>query len=171
MDAVFEAATKRIDEIKEELKKLEEFVGTYRKLALELRIDTLNTTGTRNPPPAAIMPVDGVWTETDKEVKATDAAPAKRVRVSDNPPSSVVIPAAIKVIREAGRPLSRKQIRDALVERGVVVNGKDPVKTMGTILWRAPDQVIQIEGMGYWPKADPPPADTMTTLILSALGD
>lgn len=81
-------------------------------------------------------------------------SPIKRTRVSDNPKPAVLIPAAIEILRQRGHPMSRRQLHEALSERGLVVKGADPIKALGTILWRAGDQVTQIEGLGYWPKAD-----------------
>ncbi|UQV18868.1 hypothetical protein MU852_03015 [Brevundimonas albigilva] len=81
-------------------------------------------------------------------------SPVKRTRVSDNPKPAVLIPAAIEILRQHGQPMSRRQLHEALSGRGLVVKGADPIKALGTILWRAQDQIVQIEGRGYWPKED-----------------
>lgn len=79
---------------------------------------------------------------------------AKKTRVTDNPRPAVLIPAAVEILRERGHPMSRRELWDALADRGLVVKGADPIKALGTILWRASDKIVQIEGRGYWPKAD-----------------
>lgn len=151
MDSVFEAATKRLDELKQEVRKLEEFVGTYRMLALEFRIDALNSTGTTSGPTHADA------TEHNSEWKVANGG-ARRTRVTDNPPPAVVVASAANLIREAGRPLSRREIHNALAGRGVVVRGSDPVKALGTMLWRSGKGVLtQIEGRGYWVADEPVP--------------
>ena len=165
MTSFFEAARKKRDELVRELEKLNKFLETYQELAIELQLDEANENGTSSPPTDASKVVDKEQKEAAREAEALDAPPTKRVRVSDNPPASVVIPAAIEVIRAAGRPLSRKEVREGLIAQGVVVNGKDPVKTMGTILWRAPDHIIQVEGRGYWPKADPVPPPRLVDIF------
>ncbi len=78
----------------------------------------------------------------------------KKTRVTDNPRPAVLIPAAVEILREKGHPMSRRELWDALADRGLVVKGADPIKALGTILWRASDKIVQIEGRGYWPKAD-----------------
>jgi hypothetical protein len=78
----------------------------------------------------------------------------KTARVTDNPKPAKVVEAAISILRAQGWPMSRKDLHTALSERGVVVNGANPVKTLGTMLWRAPDMIVQIDGQGYWPKGD-----------------
>jgi hypothetical protein len=168
LDRVFEAATKRIDELKEELKKLEEFVGTYRKLALDLRIENMNKMGTSSPSTENGLAVDR---REAREAAAPDAAPPRRSRVTDNPKPDVVVAEALKLIREVGRPMTRREIREGLAARGTVVNGADPVKALGTMLWRSgSDRLIQIEGRGYWPKDLPePPQPDYTQMTLDDL--
>lgn len=60
----------------------------------------------------------------------------------------------ITVLRERGKPMSRRELHVALGERGLLVKGSDPIKALGTMLWRGRDRLTQIEGYGYWPKGD-----------------
>ena len=56
----------------------------------------------------------------------------------------------------------------------MVVNGTDPVKTLGTILWRSgSDRLTQIDGWGYWPKDLPLPhrPDPAKVTLADLLGD
>jgi hypothetical protein len=166
-DPVLEAALRKQDELREQLRKIEDFLTTYRRIAIELRLDSVNETETSEPSTGATMPVGGA--EEAREEGQTDAAPPKRVRVRDNPKPSVVVAAALEVIREAGRPLTRREIHAALRDRkGLVVRGVDPYKALGTMLWRSGEgQLLQIEGRGYWPAnvpAPPPPNIGLLTL-------
>lgn len=53
--------------------------------------------------------------------------------------------------------MSRRDLHAELAKRGLLVKGTDPVKALGTMLWRAPDKFIQLEGRGYWNKGQPYP--------------
>ena len=72
-----------------------------------------------------------------------------------NPPASVLIPAVIDILRSRGHPLSRRGIYLGLKARGLEIQGSDPVKAVGTILWRNQDKIVQLDGYGYWPKDEP----------------
>lgn len=159
VDPVLQRAEQRLEELRQETDKLKEFLVTYRMLANSLKLESANTTGTKGVNSQAdTTPVDKPEGAEAGEVAAADDSPAKRVRVRDNPPSAVVIAAAVNLMRATGRPMSRREVREGLLERGVVVNGKDPVKTMGTILWRAPDQIVAVPGRGYWVAGVPAPS-------------
>lgn len=159
MDPIYEAAVAREDELLQELKKIRDFLATYRTLANSLKLDSANIIGTKVVPPTAdTKGVDSAEAGAAREAEAPDAAPPKRIRVSDNPKPTIVVEAAVELIRAKGRPMTRREIRDELAARGIVVKGADPVKAVGTMLWRSgADQLVQIEGRGYWPKGDPVP--------------
>jgi hypothetical protein len=52
--------------------------------------------------------------------------------------------------------MTRRELHSALAERGMLVRGADPVKTLGIMLWRSGrfDQVEHEGKMGYWPKGE-----------------
>lgn len=150
MDPIIEAATKKRDDLLKDLEKINHFLETYHTLALELRLDEANKTGTLSPFAGGEIAVDHERTETARGPEAADEPPPKRVRVSDNPSPAVVVEAAVKVIREKGRPMSRRAIHKALADMDIVVKGADPVKALGTMLWRSGKaDLVQIEGVGY----------------------
>jgi len=165
MDQVYEAALRRRDELAQELKNLDDFIGTYRRLALELHIESRNTEGTKSSPTSPALPVEKIdEPETTPVVK-------RRSRVTDNPKPEVVVAEAVTVIREKGEPMNRRAIWNALRDRGVVVNGADPIKALGTMLWRSGgDKLTSIEGRGYWPKDAPEPPPAGGPFFMSATG-
>jgi hypothetical protein len=166
MDKILDAAEKRRDEIRQELKKLDEFLILYRALANSLPADSVNTNGTFEPDTVQKTPVNNSELEAARETESTDATPARRVRVRDNPKPEVVVAEAVKLIREKNRPMTRREIREGLVERNIVVNGADPVKALGTMLWRSgADLLVQVDGRGYWPAGVPVPELTMGELV------
>jgi len=95
---------------------------------------------------------------------ASDVPPETRMAESytphmyaPNPTKELVAAKAAEVLKAAGRPMSRSQLYEALKDQGVVINAKDVLNTMGTMLFRMKDVVINIPGVGYWPAGVPLP--------------
>ncbi len=134
MNDPVELARKRLAEIEQEAEKLKLFLASWESVQ-----DLL--TPTTQP--------------TVSDVKAVDKEPSKpKLKISFravNPPTEKVVEAAIVILRQRGHPMTRRALHKALADRGIEVKGTDPVKTLGTILWRAKDKLIQLEGYGYWP--------------------
>lgn len=153
-DPILNRAFARMDELREELEKLQHFVDTYRSFANSIKLESANIEGTnRDHSDAGDSAVDNSEIETAREVGRTGAAPASRVRVRDNPKPAAVVAAAVELIRENLGPMTRRQIWEGLRDQGMVVRGADPVKALGTMLWRSgKDQLVQLEGYGYWLK-------------------
>lgn len=63
---------------------------------------------------------------------------------------------AEKVILDAGHPLSRTALLNALIEMGHVIEGGDKSKVLGTNLWRS-KRFYNLKGAGYWPLSTPVP--------------
>ncbi|MFN4041980.1 MAG: hypothetical protein ACK4I0_09990 [Brevundimonas sp.] len=147
-----EAARQRLQAIEQEAEILRHFLVAWEAAAPLLDAPAPSQTG-------GLFDVGRAVGESansvSQEGNAQPLSPPKRSRVTDNPKKEVLIPAAIEIIRGHGRPLSRRALHEALAARGLVVKGADPIKALGTILWRAPDDLVQLEGFGYWPKVDP----------------
>lgn len=150
MDAILAAANARRSDLLKELEKVDHFLETYHTLSIELKLESENKKGTQDLNVAPKKVVDGEQMEAAREAQTSDDAPAKRIRVSDNPSPALVVQAAAEVIRAKGRPMSRRSIHTALKEQGIHVKGADEVKSLGTMLWRSGKEVlVQIEGKGY----------------------
>ncbi|MBV9930025.1 MAG: hypothetical protein JO013_03670 [Alphaproteobacteria bacterium] len=76
-------------------------------------------------------------------------APTRRPK---NPDREFVVDKSLELIREAGKPMPRKELFDALAGRGVIIRGKDPEMVLSTMLWRSQDRIVRLPGHGYWPK-------------------
>ena len=67
--------------------------------------------------------------------------------------------------------MSRRELHGALASIGLDVNGADPIKALGTMLWRSGEDVlVQLKGFGYWIKDrdyEPAHYDTDPTFDLS----
>lgn len=142
-------AKSRIAEITQELETLKLFVDSAeRAMPLLAPHSSHKEALMRVPDHESVSMVNG---DAGEGVGPTQA---KKTRVTDNPKPAVLIPEAIEILRAKGRPMSRRELWDALADRGLVVKGADPTKALGTILWRANDKIVQVEGFGYWPRSD-----------------
>ena len=56
---------------------------------------------------------------------------------------------------EHAKPMTRAELVIGLETHGVVLKSKDKANYIGTILWRAKDQFVNLESFGYWPKDTP----------------
>lgn len=142
MDEMIKAARERLAQIEQEAETLRKFVDSAEAAAAILGRSQETETA---PSPSTA----GAKKESDEG----GGAP-RQTRVSDNPKAEVLIPAVKEILRANHRPMTRRQLHRALANRGLEVRGSDPVKTLGTILWRANDQIKSIEGWGYWPAED-----------------
>lgn len=80
--------------------------------------------------------------------RTTSNSQRKRIK---NPEREKVVAAALGVIEEAGRPLSRQELYETLSERGLTITGKDPLMVFSTMLWRSKNRIVRLRGHGYWP--------------------
>lgn len=79
---------------------------------------------------------------------------AEHKRPRKNPPPEKVVDTALAIIRARGRPLTRRQLSEALAAQDIVIESVNPLKALGTTLWRASDRIVSLPEYGYWPKAD-----------------
>lgn len=135
----------RIAELERELKLLKEFKERYFVVSQLLG-------------PAAKAP--DVALGASPSPAATERAPEPRSakkRARNALGSAELIAQAVSAIRQKGHPMSRRDVYAALADRGVFIEGTDPLKVLGTALWRANNDIVSLDGYGYWPKADPYP--------------
>lgn len=156
MDEIVEYARHRREAIQEELQRIDHFLKLYdefaAKYASEARPEpTVNIQAATERVTALIEPVLPL---VDPEV--VPEAPARRKRASGNPKPEEVIRVARMAMLAKGHPMTRRQVLDALQTQGITINGHDPIKVIGTTLWRS-KQFVQHEGFGYWPKDAPTP--------------
>ncbi|GAB4063967.1 hypothetical protein KHC28_14185 [Ancylobacter sonchi] len=84
-----------------------------------------------------------------------ETAPVVPKRRRNALPPARIAKTAREIILKAGRPLTRYEIAKALEHQGVALVGSDPIKNVGTILWRHRDEFENIPDRGYWPKDVP----------------
>jgi hypothetical protein len=120
-EQILELAIQRRDDLKAELRKLEDFICALRTFRLQVRL----------------------------EAPSESPEPQPKRRRARNPPPAEIIRNVKVVLKANGRPMSRRELVAALSERGVVLNSADPVKALGTTLWRSAE-FQNYDGLGYW---------------------
>lgn len=87
--------------------------------------------------------------------EGSQSQPAPRMRQRNIFAPERLTELAREIILSRGRPMTRSQIAEAIIERGFPLGGRDPVKNLGTILWRFRDAFANIPRYGYWPRDVP----------------
>jgi len=168
MDETLKRAIKRREELQQELKLLGDFIDLHRSVEKLLSADTLASGGTED---EQNLPVNPQSPPQASEISVDESSP-RRTRVTDNPKPADVVSESLAILRERGHPLSRRELHSALADRGLEVKGADPVKALGTMLWRGKDQLVQLKGLGYWPRWDQyHPAGYFPGLGLTSVGE
>ena len=90
---------------------------------------------------------------------APPATPEPPAKVKRNPNVvSGVLKASYAIIMLHGQPMTRSQLYRSLVRNSIQVPAAaDPVRNLGTLLWRS-KQFVHVEGRGYWPADKQVPA-------------
>jgi len=139
-DTAYQHAMKRREELKRELSEIDEFLRLHRKFSVgSFQVEVV--------PPENVSGTKSDSTDTSDDSKAT----SRRV----NPPREEVRRIAREVMLEMGRPLTRGELLEQFAARGTPIQGADPSKNMGTLMWRLSDHFVNIEGHGYWPRDVP----------------
>jgi hypothetical protein len=139
MSSAIENAKRRLDELTKEIEEIQLFIALHERYA------TLSTGPNPDAEVSSEMPV---------------GRKQRRSRGEGLTPKGIV-ELVERLIREAGKPLTRGDIIDALEARQVDLPGQDKPRYIGTIMWRNKSKFQQIEGLGYWLRGLPwplPPA-------------
>jgi hypothetical protein len=68
-----------------------------------------------------------------------------------NPKKEEVASIAREILLQNGEPMSRDELYEALVARGVIIHGGNPAVVLQTMLWRMQSVIVHLKGFGYWP--------------------
>ena len=74
------------------------------------------------------------------------------------PTPAELVDATAKLLRDGGRPLGRGELFRRMRDAGLRISGVDPVKNLGTILWRSGR--FDNTGRMYWFKDEDRPSST-----------
>ncbi|PPJ48116.1 hypothetical protein C0075_21725 [Rhizobium sp. KAs_5_22] len=64
-------------------------------------------------------------------------------RIVSNSRKEDVAEASREIIRRSGHPLRREELYEALIAKGLTINGKDPLNVLTTMLWRMQHRVAK----------------------------
>ena len=84
------------------------------------------------------------------------------------PTSRDIVRATELLLRRHGSPLTRRGIYEGLLQLGVSLQGADPIKNLGTILWRS-GKFDAAGAEGYWFSGEDRPAATSSTSTRKAV--
>ncbi|MBP2548333.1 uncharacterized protein with von Willebrand factor type A (vWA) domain [Neorhizobium galegae] len=89
---------------------------------------------------------DAVSTPT-KDVEAetkTEQSSTHKNQNRKNSTKEEVAAAAREAIRRAQRPMTRQELYDTLVGDGLIIEGKEPLAVLTTMLWRMKDEIRKL---------------------------
>jgi hypothetical protein len=151
MTDIVQAARDRLIQLEREAAILRDFIARSESVA-----KLLGSEKALHGPGVPYTALNGKVTYVDPSpVMPQNLNRAPRGNFPPNPKTSVVIPAAIQILKDAQHPMTRRELHSALEMRGLTIYGVDPIKALGTILWRARDQIIYVDDKGYWPVGEP----------------
>ena len=78
---------------------------------------------------------------------------AKRSREGARP--AEIVQQSKMILEEQGRPMTRGQLLEGLLNRGIEVGGANPANKVGTTISRNLDVFVHLEGFGYWLRSVP----------------
>jgi hypothetical protein len=141
MDAVYEKAQLRREELRRELEEIDLFLRLHQKFSGGTKTEPIATSGDMH--------------STSDDIRATLAGPERK----RNLPKHMMAKEVRQMILERRVPMTRTDIVEALELKGIPVAGQDKSKAIGTIMWRMRDRFRNIEGLGYWPLDLPYPPE------------
>lgn len=139
------AARAKIAALKAEIARLEDFLDLYAELSradrpVSVDVDVIAHQGAdggnetpHDRPVDNSQPVDKAATRRRSGIRPTQIAEIMQ-----------------RIIRDAGRPMTRGEIVAALEARDVQIPYEDKARYIGTIAWRHKGIFRNIEGQGYW---------------------
>lgn len=118
IDSTVVKALKKLKELQYEVSRLEAFVSTYEEL-------------------------HGRKLDRDELLSGGGSHSTHRSRRRNN--VSKLLDLSERLIREAGRPLTRGELADAMERENVTVHATDVPKYLGTLLWRNKDRFEAVD--------------------------
>lgn len=134
MDDIIQKALKRREELQSELAELDQFIDTYKRLTAM--------------PTAASAPVAtaaAYKAVVDNRIGMLAPLFARRRGAPQN-----FADICERIINEAGMPMTRTRLVEAIERQGLVIPSTDKPRYIGTILWRHRDRFVNLTDHGYW---------------------
>lgn len=136
MDDAIRKALKKVRELRLEVDRLEQFIRTYEELS-----------GSSIPRDEMTSSVNNEDNPQHSLNNLEQAKPGKRRNNIKR-----LLDISERLIKEAGRPLTRTEIADGMERLNVTVHAANAAKYLGTLLWRNDVRFVSV-GDGYLTKA------------------
>jgi hypothetical protein len=140
--AQINAALQQIEEWRRELRIVEDFIRAWHSFA-EMQSASAPGSPIRN---YVLVAPTGTFAVDSKEASTSRSNTGTR----RNSKKEEVAEAAREIIKMAGDAVSRADLYQKLIERGLTIEGSDPEMVLSTMLWRMRDRVARVKGGGYW---------------------
>ncbi|MGY4233328.1 hypothetical protein ACVIIW_004482 [Bradyrhizobium sp. USDA 4449] len=147
----------KLEGLRKELAAVQIFINSWHHFAnIRATTDTNEDTNPRNSPDTdhghlkedVMIGTAFAGLLANAKVDSPPLPPPKTTR--KNPDRAEVGRLAQQIIRERGKPVTRRELMEALNQRGVVIRGKNPDMVLSTMMWRMPQDFIRLAGHGYW---------------------
>jgi hypothetical protein len=145
MSTPLDKALTRLAELQREVSELKQFIEMYQKLE---GVPNLALEPSKSASPGHELTGNNTRSYANQPGD-NQRKPARKDRLPGASPREIA-EIMERVIREAGRPLSRGEIVEALERRDVEIPAKDKPRYVGTIAWRNKGTFLNIDGRGYW---------------------
>jgi hypothetical protein len=140
MPSPLENAEKRLEELRQEIARVERFIRDYHEFSGSAKRDQSDSSVV---PPG--FDRDGN-VSPQKDIRPVDKWRPDRRRVRPDEIAQMVE----RLIRDVGSPMTRGQIVEALALRDVDLPAADKARYIGTIIWRHKSIFVNLKGRGYW---------------------
>lgn len=140
-EKAYQNALRRRSELRQELERIETFLALCEEYA--------NLPGR---PVAFAGEADAPKLSLEGDLTVTRSASAPEEKTQEAIAGMALVPYIRRTILDVGRPLSRGEVVNALAERAIQVGGQDPATNVGTIMWRAKADFVNLKPHGYWPR-------------------
>lgn len=154
MDPILRAALKRREELVQEIEKTD-------KIITFLKVVAAKSSGISDPAISAIDPLADAGDQDDgvsplgHDLSGTEPGRSdSSTRMRGDSPAKIVA-ATREILQTSGRPMKRGELLESLDALGIRVGGSDRSKVLGTILWRANDEIVNLRSFGFWMKDVP----------------
>lgn len=146
-DAAYQNALQRRANLLKELERLNIFISVYEEMTQPWGQNASADSLDQN---ANNLPTDPQEVVLEAPAGAAGVSESPRKRATGNPKPRDVVEEVKAILARRGHPMTRRQLLAELNVRGMVIQGRNPMKVLGTNLWRAGDELVSLEGHGYW---------------------
>jgi hypothetical protein len=160
MATPLENARKRLTALRAEAREIERFIEMYE------RFERKNVSG---PSSSGLDHSEETYPQNSTNSPPVDNWDNADLGERTGPRPTEIAEMMERMIREAGRPMTRGEILKAFDMRDYEIPAKDRSRYLGTIAWRNKGKFINVNGLGYWLRNVPLVSGQPSSQLLSDL--